>query len=778
MQIWKRLFPFKHRTDISERRQAEEELRAREKRFRALIENSSGGIALTEVDGTVRFHADILKNVRDGVIVTDLKTKIVYWNEGATSVYGYSAEEMLGRTPRILYPSEESYQQYLKKLIEQSSNTGVEERIRKDGRRVWVDLKVAPMLDATGQVIGFIGVAKDITERRQVEQALRDSEKKFRTVAESTPASVIIYQGTKFRYANPATEKITGYSREELSSMNFWQFFHPDLREAAKQRGLARRRSESVPSQYETKIITKSGEERLFYISAATLMDFEGKPAVLAIGLDITEHKRAEEKLRQSEEEYRLLFENNPHPMWVYDCETLAFLAVNDAAVQHYGYSREEFLAMTIKEIRPEAEVQRLLDALPNPALRSGGWKHRKKDGTGIDVEINVHGLSFSGKSARLVLANDVTERKQAEERLRESEERFRAMCNASPVGIFLTEPDGRCIYDNAAHMRMSGLTGGEAMDFGWVKSIHPEDRERSVNGWRAAVESNTPYVGVNRYLHDDGTVIWADVRTAPVCDGKKVLGYVGVVQDITERTRALEELRISRQSLRSLAARLHGLLEEQRTRIAREIHDELGQFLTGLKMDLVWVGGRLSKSQSSLKEKTVSMACLIDRLVESVRRISTELRPGILDDLGLEAAIEWQAHEFQERTGIRTQFTSALGDAHLDRGLSTAAFRILQEALTNVARHANATKVTIDLRELDGELALMVEDTGVGIKSSEIADKQSLGILGMRERAHLFGGEVEIHGQKGRGTTVALRIPLNQSVWTATYHDQSADRG
>jgi PAS domain S-box-containing protein len=495
----------------------------------------------------------------------------------------------------------------------------------------------------------------------------------------------------------------------------------------------------------------------------------------------MADRERVEQALRDSEEQYRLLFESNPHPMWVYDRETLAFLAVNDAAVQRYGYSREEFLAMTIKEIRPEADVQRLLDALsnaPSPALRRGEWKHRTKDGTVVEVEINAHNLSFYGKNARLVLVNDVTERKRAEERLRESEARFRAMCNASPVGIFLTEPDGRCIYDNAAHMRMSGLTWEEAMDFGWVKSIHPEDRDRSVNGWRAALESNTPYVGVNRYLHDDGTVVWADVRTAPVRDGERVVGYVGVVQDITERTRAEEELKVSRQGLRSLAARLQVLQEEERTLIAREIHDELGQSLTGLKMGLFWVASHLREGQETLKEKTASMARLVDGTIETVRKISAGLRPGILDDLGLEAAIEWQAQEFQDRTGIKTQFTSALGDARLDRDLSTAAFRIVQEALTNVARHAEATKVTVDLRELDGELVLMVEDNGRGVKSCEIADKQSLGILGMRERAHLFGGEVEIRGQEERGTTVALRIPLNQSLQIVKNHDQSSDRG
>jgi signal transduction histidine kinase len=218
--------------------------------------------------------------------------------------------------------------------------------------------------------------------------------------------------------------------------------------------------------------------------------------------------------------------------------------------------------------------------------------------------------------------------------------------------------------------------------------------------------------------------------------------------------------LRSSREQLRALSAHLQSVREEERALIAREIHDELGQELTGLKMDLSWVIKRLPDDQKLLIRKTESMSKLVDNTIQSVRRISTKLRPGVLDDLGLTAAIDWQAEDFQNRTGISCEFHSNLREVDLDQDRSTTVFRILQETLTNVARHASATHVNIFLKEETNSLALVVEDNGRGITEGEASDPKSLGLLGMRERALVFGGEVQIRGTPGRGTTVTLKIP------------------
>ncbi|MBI4661130.1 MAG: response regulator [Verrucomicrobia bacterium] len=234
--------------------------------------------------------------------------------------------------------------------------------------------------------------------------------------------------------------------------------------------------------------------------------------------------------------------------------------------------------------------------------------------------------------------------------------------------------------------------------------------------------------------------------------------------EERSERQRAEERLRDSNEQLRALTVYLQYVREEERTRIAREVHDELGQALTGLKMDLAWLTSRLPKDLKPLATKASAMAAQVDSTIQTVRRIATELRPGILDDLGLVAAIEWQAHEFQTRTGIPCTVASTVHDPILDQDLNTAFFRIFQETLTNIIRHANAKQVEVRFQEMEGKLVLEVKDDGRGITEAEIGNTRSIGLLGMRERAGLLGGEVLVKGERGKGTTVTVTIPLARS--------------
>lgn len=245
----------------------------------------------------------------------------------------------------------------------------------------------------------------------------------------------------------------------------------------------------------------------------------------------------------------------------------------------------------------------------------------------------------------------------------------------------------------------------------------------------------------------------------------------------LVQRQRAEDELGRSEEQMRALAARLQNVREEEHTRIARELHDELGQAMTGLKMDLAWAGKQLVKPdphvRTAMGEKITEMTELIDGTIQSVRRISSELRPGLLDDLGLAAAIEWQAHDFQSRSGIVCEVTLPSDDVNLNRETSTAVFRVFQEIVTNVARHAKATKVKASMRREGDHAILEVSDNGRGITESEISDRRSLGLLGMRERAVLFGGKIEFTGAPGRGTTVVVTIPLQQAG-----SNENTDRG
>jgi signal transduction histidine kinase len=212
---------------------------------------------------------------------------------------------------------------------------------------------------------------------------------------------------------------------------------------------------------------------------------------------------------------------------------------------------------------------------------------------------------------------------------------------------------------------------------------------------------------------------------------------------------------------LRALAARVQSVQEEEQRRIAREIHDELGQALTALKMDLSWMTNRLPPEAGPLLEKTRSMAAQIDSMVHSVRELAARLRPEALDELGLPAAIKWQAREFQLRAGIRCNVSVPAEELVLDQERATALFRIFQELLTNVARHAAATKVDVTLRQVEGSLLLEVTDDGCGIVETKVRSPSSLGLLGMRERAAPFGGRLEIGPRRGKGTSARVLIPV-----------------
>jgi signal transduction histidine kinase len=244
--------------------------------------------------------------------------------------------------------------------------------------------------------------------------------------------------------------------------------------------------------------------------------------------------------------------------------------------------------------------------------------------------------------------------------------------------------------------------------------------------------------------------------------------------QRLAELRHAQEALGVSREQLRALAAQIEAVREEERTHVAREIHDVLAQDLTLLKLDLAWLDRRLAQPleanrQAPLQEKLGEMTRRVNEAIQSVQRIATELRPAVLDSLGLSAAVEWQMKDFAARSGIQCQTSLPDGPLDLGREPSTALFRILQESLTNVARHAAATAVETSLQWQPGQIVLRVKDNGRGIPTAKLQDPHSVGLAGMRERALLLGGRCEISGRPGEGTTIEVRLPLPSTEQTGT---------
>ena len=264
--------------------------------------------------------------------------------------------------------------------------------------------------------------------------------------------------------------------------------------------------------------------------------------------------------------------------------------------------------------------------------------------------------------------------------------------------------------------------------------------------------------------LRKDGSRIDVSLTVSPIIsDSGGTIGTSTIVRDITERKRVQEELRKSNEQLHDLYGRLQSAREEERTRISREIHDEFGQALTALKIDLAWIRKKLTMGPTDLIEKIDGMSRTVTMTINSIKRLSSDLRPALLDDFGLSAAIEWQAEEFESRTGTRCELSMDVDDAVLSADISTAIFRILQEAMTNIMRHAGATLVRLDLKEEPGSLVFTVRDNGRGISRSEIANPRSYGLMGIRERVYSLGGSVAIEGSPGEGTVLRVRLPLGK---------------
>jgi PAS domain S-box-containing protein len=279
--------------------------------------------------------------------------------------------------------------------------------------------------------------------------------------------------------------------------------------------------------------------------------------------------------------------------------------------------------------------------------------------------------------------------------------------------------------------------------------------------GWRQLFDAgHTHSITNERRL--DGSSMWVEGDYMCFYDAiGRITGHFGVQRDVTDRTLAATELEQSQAELRALACRLQSTREEERTRIAREIHDELGQALTALKLDVAWLEARPAKGNSGpFRVGDVSITTRIDETMEIVRRIATELRPSVLDQLGLEAAIEWLVQESARRTGIAVTL-EACEFPQLPDQVASHAFRIIQEALTNVTRHSKATRVDVKVRHLSRAIIISVEDNGVGFTPQSLSGLRSLGLVGMRERAMACGGTLMVRGQPGEGTAIVVTIPV-----------------
>ena len=333
----------------------------------------------------------------------------------------------------------------------------------------------------------------------------------------------------------------------------------------------------------------------------------------------------------------------------------------------------------------------------------------------------------------------------------------LQALIGGTSVEIPIHLQLGEGILEQVLNQRQPSLIKDAQSDPGWLSRANWYAEQQLGKPVRSAMAAPllTPQDTVGALLvgsTEPGAYTHQEVTT--------LLSIASTLAVALENARLYQAEHAAREQLRDLTTYLQTAREEERTRIAREIHDELGQTLTALKFDLSWLAKRLPEGQPELEKRAQVMSGLIDETIHTVRRVATELRPGLLDDLGLAAAIEWQAQEFAARTDIDCALQLDDVSASLDRDLATAVFRIFQETLTNIARHAEATEVRVTLTDDPGELSLTVQDNGKGIAEDQPSDSKSLGLIGMRERARAWGGDITFEGVSDRGTTVIVRIP------------------
>lgn len=347
---------------------------------------------------------------------------------------------------------------------------------------------------------------------------------------------------------------------------------------------------------------------------------------------------------------------------------------------------------------------------------------------------------------------------------LKESEERYRALFDRSLSCVYVHDFEGNFLDANAAALNLLGYKKKDISSLNFTSLLDKDQLPRAHKTIEEIKKTGfQKKTSVYRLRKKDESFAWVETEATLIFRGGEPYAILGIARDITGRKKLDDEFQKSQEQLRNLAAHLQTVREEERMLVAREIHDELGQALTALKMDLSLLEKRMPEDKSSLLKKIESMTKLVDTTIQTVKRISSELRPGLLDDLGLFAAIDWLGKEFQDRTGIKCVISLDSEETLLSQDRSIAIFRILQEALTNVARHAKATQVRIRVKQKENHLMLHVKDNGKGILEEQILNPKSYGLIGIKERVHSMGGTISIEGVSNKGTKMSVSIPFSR---------------
>jgi len=735
---------------------------------------------------------------------------IVAVNDRFVHDLGYTREEAIGRNIFDFHLNDELAAKIKELRDDENPIRDLEGAVKTksgDERRI---VTSAEYLDFEGEPC-FLWATNDITEYKLTEAALRRNEELFRAIVEDQTEMIVRWRpdGTR-TFVNQAYARVFGGKPEDYIGTNFFPLIHEEYRETIRQKILS-----LTPEQPLATAIHQSvaeGEPRWQEWTDRGIFNQDGELVELqSTGRDITERVKAEEELRTSEERFSKAFSLGPHRMGIVRVSDGSILDVNDRWVQETGLTRAEVVGQSILDVISQVHgdssdrVKELWEA--GKPFRDVELAFSPKTGKKRIVLSSGEVFDLHNEPCLLFAAHDITERKQAEERIRLLQKITMDVAAAEDLSSSLSvvlrdvcemtgwalgqawlpnEDDTTLTRSSAWYAATSdldqfrestkdftfgpgeGLLGRvwQSKEPAWVRDV-PDDKDcpRAQFAIDAGLNAG---VAVPILSGEEVIAILEFFLREPREEDERLVNAITAVAAqlgmVVRRKRAEDALRSSEQQLRALAVRLRSAREEEGTRIAREIHDELGSALTGLKWDLE----RLEKLLANPKEASVALdkippiISVVDSTIDTVRRISSELRPGVLDDLGLAPAIEWQTQQFEQRTGIHCSCSVKPSTVDLGQEQATAMFRVFQEILTNVLRHAQATSIDVSAFQEGQCFMLEVKDNGRGITAPEKTNIRSLGLLGMQERIQLIGGSVQIDGVAGEGTRVKVCVPLN----------------
>jgi PAS domain S-box-containing protein len=681
---------------------------------------------------TSEFEA-IYHSIADAVIFTDIRRSIIMINPAVTKMFGYTADELIGKSAEVLYADKRDYK--IMGKCPQHSGSAVEQRSfeipyrHKNGSVFSAESIASEVKDAGGYVIGYIGIHRDITRRKKAEEALRTSEERFRLIAETSRD--IIFQidlRGEITYCSPAV-KDYGYTPDRVMQSHFSNYFPPGELPRAEE-AFRRVISGEQIDLFSVQLLKADASPVHIEINATPVMKKGKVVGVQGIARDISIRKQAEEYLLRSKED----LEDRVR-------ERTERLGRTNELLQMFTHTflKREYLNALIELLtewcRCECAAIRLVET----------------DGKVPFIATKGFSREFLKEEHCLSLRNDF----------------------CACTRIILEKP-------KAAESHFMTPSGSFVCN---DVSLLERGRVRRVAYRGTCVAAGFSSLSIVPIRHR-GKVLGA-IHLADKKSGKFPLATVEFIESVSPligealyRFSMEEALMGSRQQLRSLSTHLLAAREEERTKIAREIHDELGQTLTAASLELSRIKGK-DEHILPVSHFIANASHLIDSAVQDIQRICTDLRPRVLDHLGLKAAIEWQAREFSRVTGISYRLALSDNPKKLPDAVSVTLFRIFQEALTNIARHSGATEIVVSLGKRDVSLVLRIRDNGRGILKQEIVGENAFGVLGMRERAHDLGGTVTIRGIRNKGTTVIVKIPLLTGGSNAyhTYRRRSSDR-